>query len=62
MDLLELHFAELVQFRAEAVPQRAFGPQLVEQGLCLGGDLGIETAGAKKDSPTLGNLLFGKQS
>lgn len=62
MHLLEFHLAEFIQLRPEAVPKRTLGPQLVEQRLGLGDNLGIEATGLEKDSPTLGNLLFGKQS
>jgi hypothetical protein len=60
--LLEPQFSEFLQLGAEAVPQWAFGSQFIEQGLGLGSDFGIKTAGAEEHAPTLGNLLFGEQS
>jgi hypothetical protein len=60
--LLEFHLSKLLQLGSKPMPQRAFGPQFVEQTLCFLEASLVKLPAIEQSSPTRVDLLFRKQS
>ena len=57
-----MHFAELCKLAAQAVTQRAFGTQFIEQVFGLGQRLAVHVGAVEQFPPRLGHFLLGKQT
>ena len=59
---LASHLPQFAQLSVQAMPQGAFGPEFLQEGLGPGKCLFVDLVIAKKGSPRPLDFIFGKQS